>query len=165
MFLFISMKKIVLLLFLASFLSAPAQNSKNNTPNAIVGTYSVNHGGQQSKVRVYKEKNGTYTAQCIWLKDSIDPKTGKMVVDEKNPDKSLRHTPCNQIIIFHSLEYNAKKHRWDSGKVYDPTRGIVANCTCEFQQDGRLKMRGSLMGIGETILWTPLPTKSPKPRP
>ena len=154
------MKIIIFLLLLATCLSATAQNSKNDNPDAIMGTYSVNHGGQQSKVRVYKAKNGTYTAQCIWLKDSIDPKTGKLVVDEKNPDKSLRNTPCNQIIIFRGLEYNAKKRRWDSGKVYDPTRGIVANCTCEFQKDGRLKIRGSLMGIGETILWSP--TTNPK---
>ena len=137
-------------------ISVSAQNSKNDNPDAILGTYSVNHGGQQSKVHVYKDKNGTYIAQCIWLKDSINRKTGKLVVDEKNPNKDLRNTPCNQIIIFRGLKYNAKKRRWDSGKVYDPTRGIVANCTCEFQEDGRLKMRGTLMGIGETILWTPL---------
>lgn len=152
------MKKISLLLFLVAILcsTAIAQNNKNSRPDAIVGTYSVNHGGQQSKVRVFKAKNGTYYAQCIWLKDSIDSKTGKLVVDEKNPDKSLRNTPCNKIIIVKGLEYNAKKQRWDGGKVYDPTRGVVANCTCEFADDGRLKMRGSLMGIGETIYWRPL---------
>jgi len=151
------MKKISLLFLVVAILgTAMAQNDKNTRPDAIVGTYSVNHGGQQSKVRVFKAKNGTYSAQCIWLKDSIDAKTGKMVVDEKNPNKSLRTTPCNKIIIVKGLEYNSQKKRWDGGKVYDPTRGITANCTCEFTDDGRLKMRGSLMGIGETIYWRPL---------
>ena len=54
------MKKIVLLL-LTTLLLYPimAQNSKNSRPDAIVGTYRVAHGGQLSKVRVYKEKTET----------------------------------------------------------------------------------------------------------
>jgi hypothetical protein len=32
----------------------------------------------------------------------------------------------------------------------------VANCTCEFLQDGRLKVRGSILGIGESVYWQPL---------
>ena len=151
------MKKIVLLL-LTTLLLYPimAQNSKNSRPYAIVGTYRVAHGGQLSKVRVYKEKNGDYTAQCIWLRDSIDPATGKLITDTKNPDKSLRNTPCNRIIIIRNMRYNSKKHRWEDGKIYDPTRGIKANCTCECLQDGRLKVRGSVLGIGESVYWQPL---------
>ena len=150
------MKQITILLLTTLFLCpAMAQNSKNSRADAIVGTYRVEHAGQQSKVRVYKEKNGDYTAQCIWLRDSIDPATGKLITDSKNPDKSLRNTPCNRIIIFRNMQYNSKKQRWEDGKIYDPTRGIVANCTCEFLQDGRLKVRGSILGIGESVYWQP----------
>ena len=151
------MKQITILLLTTLFLCpAMAQNSKNSRADAIVGTYRVEHAGQQSKVRVYKEKNGDYTAQCIWLRDSIDPATGKLITDSKNPDKSLRNTPCNRIIIFRNMQYNSKKQRWEDGKIYDPTRGIVANCTCEFLQDGRLKVRGSILGTGESVYWQPL---------
>ena len=74
------MKQISILLLTTLFLCpAMAQNSKNSRADAIVGTYRVEHAGQQSKVRVYKEKNGDYTAQCIWLRDSIDPATGKLL--------------------------------------------------------------------------------------
>ncbi len=152
------MKRTVLL-FITMVLSsvmAWAQNSKNNQPDAIVGVYRVEHGDQLSKVRVYKDRDGSYTAQCIWLRDSIDPQTGKLVTDTKNPDKSLRNTPCNKIIIVQGLKYNKKKCRWDDGKIYDPTRGIKANCQAEFTDDGRLKIRGSLLGIGETVYWTRL---------
>jgi uncharacterized protein (DUF2147 family) len=54
------------------------------------------------------------------------------------------------------LKYNKKKCRWEDGKIYDPTRGIKANCQGEFTDDGRLKIRGSLLGIGETVYWTRL---------
>lgn len=145
---------ILLILAIFSLSFSMAQNAKNERPDAIVGTYSLNHGGFQSKVRVYKMKNGTYNAQCIWLKDSIDPKTNKLRTDEKNPDKSLRNVPCNRAIIINGLKYNAEKKCWDGAKIYDPTRGIKANCFAEFAPDGRLKVRGQLMGVGETIYWT-----------
>lgn len=151
------MKQIVLFILMAVLICpAMAQNKKNSNPDAIVGTYSVEHAGQQSKVRVYKDKDGEYTAQCIWLLDSINSETGKLRTDTKNPDKSLRNTPCNRIIIFRHMQYNSKKNRWDDGKIYDPTRGISANCTCEFLPDGRLKVRGSVLGIGESVYWKPL---------
>lgn len=151
------MKKIILSLLAILVMGvAMAQTEKNEKADAIVGTYKLNHGGYLSKVRVFKAKNNTYNAQCIWLKDSLDPKTGKLLTDVKNPDKNLRNTPCNRTIIISGLKYNADKKCWDGAKIYDPTRGIKANCVAEFMQDGRLKVRGSLMGIGETIYWTPI---------
>lgn len=149
-------KVIILILALCSMGITMAQNAKNEKSDAIVGTYSLTHGGYQSKVRVFKLKNGTYNAQCIWLKDSLDPKTGKLLTDVKNPDKSLRNVPCNKAIIINGLKYNADKKCWDGGKIYDPTRGIRANCTAEFNNEGKLKVRGQLMGMGETIYWTPI---------
>lgn len=151
------MKKAILFLLAALCISvAFAQNPKNNNADAILGTYKVNHGGHQTKVRVYKTKNNTYYAQCIWVKDSIDPATGKVYTDTKNPDKKLRSVPMTKVILFRGISHNEKKHCWDGGKVYDPTRGINANCTIEFVEDGRLKVRGSLMGISENSYWTPI---------
>lgn len=149
------MKKAILFLF--SFLAlsvVSAQNAKNNNADAILGTYRVNHGGHITKVKVVKTKSDTYNAQCIWVKDSIDPTTGKYLTDSKNPDKKMRSTPMNKVILFKGISYNTGKHCWDGGKVYDPTRGINANCTIEFVEDGRLKVKGSLMGISETSYWT-----------
>ena len=57
-------------------------------------------------------------------------------------------------MLFSGLRYNAKKHRWDDTKIYDPQRGIRANLTVEFVADGRLKLKGSLMGISESVYWT-----------
>lgn len=149
------MKKIVVLLLLLPCLCM-AQHAKNNSANSIVGLYQVSHGGEKSKVRVTRAQDGSYTAVCIWLQDSLDAKTGKLRTDIKNPDKSLRSTPCNRVVIFKGIRYDAKKKAWNGGKVYDPTRGLNANCSCEFDKSGKLKVRGSLMGISETLIWTPL---------
>ena len=143
---------LVLLLFVV-FSALHAQSSLNSIPDAIVGIYWVVHDEDVSKVRVYKCTDGSYAAQCIYLRDTIDKKTGKIRLDTKNPDKSLRNVPCNRIVILRNLRYNAKKQRWDGGRIYDPTRGIKVQCTCEFTSDGRLKLRGSVLGIGETRYW------------
>ncbi len=108
------MKKIfVFSILLLGLVAMPlqAQNSKNENSDAIVGVYKVNHDGEVSKVRVYKTADGSYEAQCIYLQDSLDKKTGKLRVDEKNPDKSLRTVPCNKVVILRALRYNAKKQR------------------------------------------------------
>lgn len=149
-------RTILLLLAIFTMGLATAQNAKNNNADAILGVYKVNHGGHLTKVKVMKAKNDVYYAQCIWVKDSIDPATGKYMTDAKNPDKKMRNMPMNKVVLFKGITYNANKHCWDGGKVYDPTRGITANCTIEFVEDGRLKVRGSLMGISETSYWTPV---------
>ena len=51
------------------------------------------------------------------------------------------------------LKYNEAKHRWDGGKVYDPTRGIRANATCFFGEDGMFRLKGSLLGFSQTVIW------------
>ena len=151
------MKQITILLLTTLFLCpAMAQNSKNSRADAIVGTFRVEHAGQQSKVRVYKEKNGDYTAQCIWLRDSIDPATGKLITDSKNPDKSLRNTPCNRIIIFRNMQYNSKKQRWEDGKIYDPTRGKSFTVNIWFDNANTLCVKGSFGPFSEKVYWKKL---------
>lgn len=132
---------------------AHAQNPLNAKAESIVGNYDVKHGGFQSKVRISKASDGSYMAQIYWVENPNDPATGKKILDERNPDKSLRNVPCDQIVLVRGLKYNAKKECWDGGKIYDPTRGINANASAEFAPDGRLKIRGSLMGFGETVYW------------
>lgn len=149
------MKRLLLLLLLLPC-AVMAQHAKNDNANSLAGLYQAKHGGEVSKVRVSQAKDGSFTAVCIWLQDSIDKATGKLRTDVKNPDKSLRTTPCNRVVLFKGLKYDAKKKEWSGAKVYDPTRGLKANCTCAFDKSGRLRVRGSLMGISETIIWIPI---------
>ena len=136
----------------AVFLAAAQDSGLNASAENITGTYYVSHEGENSKVRIFRDTDGTFTAQVIWVENSLDG-NGNIRLDEKNPDKSLRNTPCDRIILIEKLEYNPGKKRWDNGKIYDPTRGIRANVTCSFDSPSILRVRGSLMGFGETVFW------------
>lgn len=139
---------------LVSCLSVSAQD-RNCSPDSIVGKYFVTHDGEDSKVEMSKCADGTYEAHVYWVRNAYD-ENGRKRTDEKNPDKEMRSTPCDQIRLVWDLRYNPEKKRWDKGKIYDPTRGIRANATMNFGDDGNLLVRGSLMGISETIVWVPV---------
>ena len=148
------MRKLTLLLCLlaTAFVTISGQSVLNSSADSILGEYEVCHQGEYTKVRVTKDTDGTYKAQVFWVEDRLD-KNGNVRLDEKNPDKSLRHIECDQIVLISGLKYNGKKQEWTDAKVYDPTRGIRANVTCTFQPDGLLRVKGSLLGFSQSIYW------------
>ena len=123
-------------------------------PDDIVGVYHVSHGGEESRVRVFRLEDDSYSAQVVWVRDSLD-RDGNIRLDEKNPDKSLRSVPCNRLMIMSGLKYDTVKSRWAGGKIYDPTRGLRANVVCDFKSADTLAVRGSLpkpkSGCGEMV--------------
>ena len=147
------MKKIVLSVFF--FIPMIFNSFAQSDPDKIVGIYLATYEGEESKVSIFKEEDGRYTAQVIWVKDKYD-EDGNLKVDEKNPDKSKRNTPCDEIVLIEKMSYNSKKDVWTDAKIYDPVRGIKANADCSFEPDGRLKVRGSVMGIGMSVYWDKL---------
>lgn len=147
------MKQIVLLLMtLLCITPVMAQNTMNDKADNILGTYVAKQGDDNFKAKIVKLTDGTYRGQIIWLENDKDAK-GNKILDSKNPDKSLRSKPADQAVLFSGLKYDAKKHCWNDTKIYDPQRGLRANMTAEFTADGRLKIKGSLLGISETVYW------------
>lgn len=143
----------MVLFVLATFLGTTmAQNVLNTKADNIVGIYQSKQGDDSFKASITKLPDGTYRGQVIWLENDRDA-NGNKRVDEKNPDKSLRNVPCDQIVLFSGLEYNAKQKRWDGAKIYDPQRGLKANLRAEFIDNGQLKIRGSILGISESVYW------------
>ena len=147
------MKKIGLSVFF--FIPMIFNSFAQSDPDRIVGIYLATYEGEESKVSIFKEEDGRYTAQVIWVKDKYD-KDGNLKLDEKNPDKSKRNTPCDEIVLIEKMSYDSRKDSWTDAKIYDPVRGIKANADCSFEPDGRLKVRGSLMGIGMSVHWEKL---------
>ena len=149
------MKKILLIIF-AALIAVPmvdAQNVLNSKGDNILGNYECFETNNESRIHFTKEADGTYTGTLFWVKDDIDPKTGDCWKDYKNPDKSLRNRYTHDISIVTGMKYNAEKGQWDKGKIYDPNRGIKVNCTAQFNAAGDLIIRGSVLGIGESITW------------
>ena len=152
-----NMKKFTSLLLMLSLCvsMALAQNPLNNKADNILGDYQGVQNGEPFKTHITKLSNGTYKCQIYWVKNATD-KNGKTRLDENNPDKSLRSVRCDQIVLFKGLKYDAKNKEWSGCKIYDPQRGINANCTIVFDKDGRLKVSGKILGIGETVYWKKL---------
>lgn len=148
------MKRIIILITLLSTIMgvAMAQNTLNKKAENIIGTYESKQGDDNFKATITQQKDGTFTGKIIWVEKDKDA-NGKKILDDKNPDKSLRNVPCDQIVLFSGLKYDADDECWNGTKIYDPQRGIRAKMRAEFTKDGQLKIRGSVMGIGESVYW------------
>ncbi|MBR1783829.1 MAG: DUF2147 domain-containing protein [Bacteroidales bacterium] len=145
-----------LLVAIASLLcfaaTALAQNQFNDRADNIIGLYSGLQAGEPFRVEVSRQDDGSYRAQVVWVEHDRDAQGNKRL-DVKNPDKSLRSVPYDRVVLISGLRYNSKRHRWDGARIYDPLRGIRAPATVEFTADGRLKVKGTLLGISETVFW------------
>ena len=148
------MKRLIIIVFglIFAVFGLSAQSGLNSSADNIVGVYEVRHNGELTKVRVHKSDNDTYTAQVIWVENRLD-ENGRVRLDEKNPEKSLRNVECDKVILMEGLVYNLEKQRWGDTKVYDPTRGFRANVQCEFMENGTLRVKGSLLGFSQSIFW------------
>lgn len=131
---------------------AVAQNALNDKADNIVGIYESVQNGDRFRTKIEKLKDGTYRGQIIWMEKDKN-KDGNKILDTKNPDKSLRNTPADRIVIFSGLKYDGKDHEWGGTKIYDPQRGVKAKMTASFAADGRLKITGSVLLISESVYW------------
>ena len=128
-----------------------AQGLNDNADN-IVGEYLTDRGGSKSKVRITRNAQGTYDAQVFWVENPLD-KEGKKRKDAKNPDKSLRNVDIDKVTLVRGLKFDAEDKEWSGAKIYDPTKGIRVNATAMFESKNKLKLRATILGIGQTIYW------------
>ena len=148
------MKKLIMILFCAMMAVVPsfAQAPLNGKADNIVGEYLTDRGGSKSKVRVTKAADGTYTAQLFWVENPTDAKGNKRK-DVNNPDKKLRNVDIDKVVLVRGLKFDADDKEWSGAKIYDPTKGIRVNATAKFETANKLKLRATILGIGQTIYW------------
>lgn len=125
----------------------------NSAADNIIGTYLVDHKGEKSKVKIFKNADGSYTAQVFWVQNRTE-KDGSVRKDVKNPDKSLRNVDCDKIVIFKGLKYDSSSRTWSGTSIYDPVRGLNASLKVWFKDSKTLALKGSKMGFSETVYWT-----------
>jgi uncharacterized protein (DUF2147 family) len=73
-----------------------------------------------AKVRVSK-CGGGICGVVIWLKDPINPATGKPQVDDKNPNSSLARRPMIGLPLFGAMQHSGP-NKW-SGQIYNADDG------------------------------------------
>ena len=111
---------------------------------------------KDAHIELFK-RDGKVYGKIIWLKDPIDPDTGKPKVDKHNPDPALRTRPSLGLEILKGFTFNGKAE-WSGGEIYDPKSGKTYSSYMNF--DGRdknvLKLRGyiGISLIGRTNTWT-----------
>ncbi|MBP3425494.1 MAG: DUF2147 domain-containing protein [Rikenellaceae bacterium] len=147
------MRKIILTLCAVLVSVVSFGQGLNDKGDNIIGTYLTDRGGSKSKVRVTKNADGTYDARVFWVENALD-ENGKKRKDVKNPDKALRNVDVDNILLVKGLRYDAEDKMWGGAKIYDPTKGIKVNATAEFESKDKLKLRGTIMGLGVTLYWT-----------
>lgn len=129
-----------------------SQNSLNNAADNIIGTYTGDLNGDKFKAKIAKQSDGSYRGQLIWVENDRDAQ-GNKLLDTKNPDKKLRNTPCDRIVLFSGLRYDSKQREWNGTKIYDPKRGMRAKMVASWTGDGRLKLHCSVLGISKDLYW------------
>lgn len=93
-------------------------------------------------VEVYK--CGTeYKAKIVWFNDR-DNKSRPMNtrLDIYNPDKTLTHRKLLGLEVMNGLKYNKTVDEWQSGKIYDVTKGKIWDVKVSLGQDNILCVRG-----------------------
>ena len=123
-----------------------------DNPDAIVGVWKTGEGN--AMVRIYK--NGDkYQGKVVWLKEPVDPETGKPKQDKNHPDEANRTRPVLGLVNIWGFSFK-ENNLWDDGNIYDPKNGSTYSCTIKMINPNTLEVRGyiGVSIIGRTDNWT-----------
>ena len=135
------------LLILTAFLRASPASAQADAE--VTGVWLTQAG--DARVRVSK-CGGGICGVIVWLRQPIDPATGKPAIDDKNPNPALARRPMIGLPLFTGMR-PAGPNKW-SGQIYDADdgRSYVSNVSVSGPDTLRVEgCMGALCG-GET--WT-----------
>jgi uncharacterized protein (DUF2147 family) len=132
-------------------LLSPRAFSQDHENDGILGEW-VTAGGE-SRVEIYRCDSLTYCGKIVWLRDPL--KDGKPVVDNKNPEDSLKSRPVLGLLILRGFTY-AGDRVWSGGKIYDPKSGNDYSAKMSLVDERNLDLRGYVVIplFGRTEKWT-----------
>ena len=144
-------KKVLVFLFVGLFLQSFNSIALDN-PDAILGVWKTGEGN--AMVKIYKNGN-KYQGRVVWLKEPIDPETGKAKLDKNNADPAAKAKPVLGLINIWGF-VPKEDNVWDEGNIYDPKNGNTYSCTMKLQNNNSLEVRGyiGVSIIGRTDTWT-----------
>ena len=104
-----------------------------------------------AKVRVSK-CGGGICGVVVWLKDPIDPATGKPHVDDKNPNSSLARRPMIGLPLFSGMQPSGP-NRW-SGQIYNADDGNSYASNISVSGPDTLRVEGCVGMLCGNETWT-----------
>ena len=144
---------IVFTLFAILLLSGGKAFSQKHKAGDIIGIWYNEE--KTSKVQIYQEGQ-KFFAKIVWLKEPIDPETGKPKTDKLNPDPKLKNAPRMGLIVVKDMIFNGSDE-WKEGTIYDPNNGKTYSSHIQFgDSPNLLKLRGfiGISLLGRTTYWT-----------
>lgn len=156
------MKKIITLsvfAILAFTLSSFHPSKIQDEENSIVGLWEPSSG--KARVKISKIGN-KFFGKIVWLKEPMDPKTGKPKTDKNNPNESLRNVQLRGYRMLKDFTYSGD-NEWSGGTIYDPESGSTYSSV--INKDGDvLNIRGfvGIKALGRTDTWKRIKLKSKK---
>lgn len=150
------MKKSIIVILAIVVLPILSVVAQTEAADKIIGTYYISDdtSGEDCKVKITKDKSGTYSGRIIWLKVPNN-KDGTPKLDIYNPDPAKRNTPSDQILMIYDFKYDPKKNQWVDGHIYDPAHGKIYKSKMWFESDKVLRVRGyiGVPALGRTMTW------------
>ncbi len=144
------MKLLLTFLLLLAFCAHAVAQQKDD----IIGNWKNGEG--TGVINIYKTTSGHYAGKIVWLKEPIDPETGKPKLDKRNPDESKRNNPTLGLMNMSGFSFNEEDKIWENGNIYDPKTGKEYSCKIELKDKNTIEVRGYI-GIslfGRTDTWT-----------
>jgi Uncharacterized protein conserved in bacteria len=121
--------------------------------NSIVGYWLTQD--KDSKIEIYKGKDGLFYGSIRWLKEPN--RNGVPKKDDKNPNTTLKNRALLGLSLLNGFHYNSEDKEWVDGTIYDPKSGKTYKCLMWF--DGNfttLHVKGYIgfSLIGKEVNWT-----------
>jgi uncharacterized protein (DUF2147 family) len=134
------------LMFAATVLAALSQSSAG-----LEGTWLTADGS--SKIH-FEACGAASCGRLVWLRDPIDPMTGKPLLDKNNPDPAQRGRRLLGIVVFTEVLLS-RPGEW-SAKAYNAEDSNQYAVTLTMRSPDQLALRGCGLGglICQTEVWT-----------
>ena len=127
--------EVVVAIVAALFMAAPAKaQSAVGGPDGIWLTQAGD-----AKVRVSR-CGGGICGVVVWLREPIDPATGKPQVDDKNPNPALAKRPIIGLSLFSGMHPTGPNH-W-AGQIYNADDGKTYESNVSVSGPATLRVEG-----------------------
>jgi uncharacterized protein (DUF2147 family) len=102
-----------------------------------------------ARVKVTK-CGGALCGTIVWLKDPIDPATGKPQIDDKNPDPALAKRSVKGLTIFSDMRPSGPG-KW-SGHIYNADDGKTYESSLAWTGPTTLRVGGCVVSPSSLLL-------------
>jgi uncharacterized protein (DUF2147 family) len=123
--------------------------AKAQSRGEVSGTWLTQAG--DAEVRVSR-CGGGICGVIVWLKDPINPATGKAQVDDRNPNPSLAKRPMIGLPLFSGMQ-PAGPNKW-SGQIYNADDGNGYASNISLAGPDTLKVEGCVGGFCGGESWS-----------